>query len=100
MIFFKKFEKPEDEQIAPESELTQLRASIKKQLPENIAWIALKELDRRSVGSRIRHRTELCRISDFPALDSSHGRQSGYQTRRRNIHIPALRPVASQRPDS
>jgi ATP-dependent Lon protease len=46
MIFFKKFEKPEDEQIAPESELTQLRTSIKKQLPENIAWIALKELDR------------------------------------------------------
>ncbi|MEI6259405.1 MAG: endopeptidase La [Deltaproteobacteria bacterium] len=46
MIFFRKFEKPEDEQIAPESELTQLRASIKKQLPENIAWIALKELDR------------------------------------------------------
>ena len=46
MIFFKKFEKPEDEPIAPESELTQLRASIKKQLPENIAWIALKELDR------------------------------------------------------
>jgi ATP-dependent Lon protease len=46
MIFFKKFEKPEDEPIAPESELTQLRASIKKQLPDNIAWIALKELDR------------------------------------------------------
>ena len=46
MIFFKKFEKPEDEPVAPESELTQLRASIKKQLPENIAWIALKELDR------------------------------------------------------
>jgi len=46
MIFFKKFEKPEDEPVAPESELTQLRASIKKQLPDNIAWIALKELDR------------------------------------------------------
>ncbi len=46
MIFFKKFEKPEDEQSAPESELSQLRASIKKQLPENIAWIAIKELDR------------------------------------------------------
>ncbi len=46
MIFFKKFEKPEDEPAAPESDLTQLRASIKKQLPENIAWIALKELDR------------------------------------------------------
>ncbi len=46
MIFFRKFEKPEDEPIAPESELSQLRASIKKQLPENIAWIALKELDR------------------------------------------------------
>jgi ATP-dependent Lon protease len=46
MIFFRKLEKPEDEKIAPESELTQLRASIKKQLPENIAWIALKELDR------------------------------------------------------
>jgi ATP-dependent Lon protease len=46
MIFFKKFEKPEDESIAPESELSQLRAAIKKQLPENIAWIALKELDR------------------------------------------------------
>ncbi len=46
MIFFKKFEKPEDEQIAPESELSQLRASIKKQLPENVAWIAMKELDR------------------------------------------------------
>jgi len=46
MIFFKKFEKPEDEPIAPESELTQLRAAIKKQLPEAIAWIALKELDR------------------------------------------------------
>jgi len=46
MIFFKKFEKPEDEPMAPESDLTQLRASIKKQLPENIAWIAMKELDR------------------------------------------------------
>jgi ATP-dependent Lon protease len=46
MIFFRKFEKPEDEPVAPESELCQLRASIKKQLPENIAWIALKELDR------------------------------------------------------
>ena len=46
MIFFKKFEKPEDEQSAPESELSQLRASIKKQLPENVAWIAMKELDR------------------------------------------------------
>ncbi len=46
MIFFKKFEKPEDEPITPESDLAQLRASIKKQLPENIAWIALKELDR------------------------------------------------------
>ncbi|MBI5588973.1 MAG: response regulator [Deltaproteobacteria bacterium] len=46
MIFFKKFEKPEDEPVAPESDLTQLRASIKKQLPENIAWIAIKELDR------------------------------------------------------
>ncbi|MFH0997012.1 MAG: endopeptidase La [Pseudomonadota bacterium] len=46
MIFFKKFEKPEDEPVAPESELTQLRTAIKKQLPEAIAWIALKELDR------------------------------------------------------
>ncbi len=46
MIFFKKFDKPEDEPAAPESDLAQLRASIKKQLPENIACIALKELDR------------------------------------------------------
>lgn len=47
MIFFKKFEKPEEEAPgAPESELAQLRASIKKQLPENVAWIAMKELDR------------------------------------------------------
>jgi len=46
MIFFKKFEKPEEEPPPPESELIQLRTTIKTRLPENVAWIALKELDR------------------------------------------------------
>jgi ATP-dependent Lon protease len=46
MIFFKKPEKTEEETVLPESDIDKLRVAVRRQLPESVAEIAMKELDR------------------------------------------------------
>ncbi len=46
MIFFKKPEKTEEETALPESDIGKLRVAVRRQLPESVAEIAMKELDR------------------------------------------------------
>ncbi len=46
MIFFKKSEKTEEETALPESDIDKLRVAVRRQLPESVAEIAMKELDR------------------------------------------------------
>lgn len=46
MIFFKKSEKTEEETALPESDVDKLRVAVRRQLPESVAEIAMKELDR------------------------------------------------------